>query len=110
MGDLLPCPWCGKTDGLDIYGTLAPQIWCGNCDLYGPAGRSIDGAHAAWNTRATPKPRRDPLTDPIPSGPPFDRPIHGIAVMLNEFMEPGEMLLVCGSAAFARIKSEVPNV
>lgn len=53
----------------------------------------------------TPKPKRDPLTDPIPSGP----PIHGITAMLNEFMEPGAMMLVCGSAAFARIKSEVPN-
>ena len=57
----------------------------------------------------TPKPRRDPLTVPIPSGPPCAPPIHGITVMLNEFMEPGAMLLVCGSAAFARIKSEVPN-
>ena len=54
---------------------------------------------------ATPKPKRDPLTDSIPSA----TPIHGITVMLNQYMEPGEMMLVCGSAAFARLKAEVPH-
>lgn len=32
----------------------------------GPNGLNDDEARARWNTRATPKPKRDPLTDPRP--------------------------------------------
>ncbi len=54
MSALQPCPFCRRTDGLDLYGTLAPRIWCGNCDRYGPPVEpaSIPNAHAAWNAFA----------------------------------------------------------
>ena len=44
--------------------------------------------------------------DPIPGVP----PLNSIPVMLSEHMEPGAMLLVCGSTAFARIKAGVSDV
>lgn len=50
--------------------------------------------------KATPKP-----ADSIPGAP----PLNSISVMLNEHMEPGAMLLVCGSTAFARIKAGVDH-
>ena len=101
MGDLLPCPFCGSTEAHSV----GDAIMCDGCEAMGPDGHTPDEARDRWNTRATPKPKRDPLTDSIPSA----TPIHGITVMLNQYMEPGEMMLVCGSAAFARLKAEVSN-
>ena len=60
MADLLPCPFCGGTN----LTVCAAWVECA-CSAYGPGFDDAD-ARAAWNTRATPKPRRDPLTDPRP--------------------------------------------
>ena len=52
MADLLPCPFCGGADRLEVFDCIgAPNIRCANCDVHGPPGYK-DGPHAAWNARA----------------------------------------------------------
>ena len=100
MADLLPCPWCESPRVGEPIRRRPLQVTCIDCGAEGPEALTHDDAIAAWNTRATPKP-----ADPIPGIP----PLNSIPVMLSEHMEPGAMLLVCGSTAFARIKAQIPK-
>ena len=66
MGDLLPCPFCGSTNVGEPIRRRPLQVACIDCGGEGPEALTHDDARDRWNTRATPKPRRDPLTDPRP--------------------------------------------
>ena len=66
MGDLLPCPFCGSANVGEPIRRRPLQVACIDCGGGGPEALTHDDARDRWNTRATPKPRRDPLTDPRP--------------------------------------------
>ena len=66
MGDLLPCPFCGSTNVGEPIRRRPLQVACVDCGGEGPEALTHDDARDRWNTRATPKPKRDPLTDPRP--------------------------------------------
>ena len=66
MADLLPCPFCGSTNVGEPIRRRPLQVACVDCGGEGPEALTHDDARDRWNTRATPKPRRDPLTDPRP--------------------------------------------
>jgi Lar family restriction alleviation protein len=49
--ELLPCPFCGKSDNVACASTF---VECANCGGLGPDGPDPNDAIAAWNRRATP--------------------------------------------------------
>jgi len=72
MSELLPCPFCGGTDGLFVH--IGPELmaaWqCNTCRCQGPdvkvsikyrTGEYHAGAIKAWNTRSNPKDKGDAL-------------------------------------------------
>lgn len=55
--ELLPCPFCGETNGLGIAEHLQTGktfffVMCENCDTYGGSADSKKRAAEKWNTRA----------------------------------------------------------
>lgn len=59
-----PCPFCGGTDLHVAGGRFLDQVYCTQCDAYGPA-RTPGHSVAAWNRRAQPEPAAsaDPSRD-----------------------------------------------
>src|SRR5690348_14971962 len=59
-GTLLPCPFCGKVDGVVVRhypGIGCSTVECddelGGCGVEGPSDADSDAAVLRWNTRAT---------------------------------------------------------
>ena len=53
-GALLPCPFCGRTDTLEMAGARSHYVLCncgGTC-VAGPSGDTESEAITRWNTRA----------------------------------------------------------
>ena len=66
-GALLPCPFCGRTDTLEMAGARSHYVLCncgGTC-VAGPSGDTESEAITRWNTRAL-------LTASTPSPAPAD--------------------------------------
>jgi len=55
-GELLPCPFCGRSDHLQQYHEMVTPathfIYCTSCEAAGPESTTYDGCRAAWNRRS----------------------------------------------------------